>query len=70
MFFLARRLPPINIAGTEKLDESEKTKGSDETGEVKNARDCLHVKVENSGLFWHLTGVIRVFLFPLLYLIT
>jgi cytochrome c oxidase subunit 3 len=30
----------------------------------------LHIKIENSGLFWHLVNIIWIFLFPLLYLIS
>ena len=30
----------------------------------------LQIKVENSGLYWHLVDVIWIFLFPLFYLIT
>jgi cytochrome c oxidase subunit 3 len=30
----------------------------------------LHIKIENSGLYWHLVGIIWIFLFPLFYLIT
>jgi cytochrome c oxidase subunit 3 len=32
--------------------------------------DRLHIKVENSGLYWHLVDLIWIFLFPLFYLIT
>ena len=32
--------------------------------------DRLNIKVENSGLYWHLVAVIWIFLFPLFYLIT
>ncbi len=28
------------------------------------------VKLENSGLYWHLVDIIWIFLFPLFYLIT
>jgi cytochrome c oxidase subunit 3 len=30
----------------------------------------LHIKIENSGLYWHLVDIIWIFLFPLFYLIT
>ncbi len=30
----------------------------------------LHIKMENSGLYWHLVDIIWIFLFPLFYLIT
>jgi cytochrome c oxidase subunit 3 len=43
-----------------------KTKGPDE----EDALDRLHIKVENSGLYWHLVDIIWIFLFPLFYLIT
>jgi len=32
--------------------------------------DTLMIKLENSGLYWHLVDVIWIFLFPLFYLIT
>ena len=28
------------------------------------------VKLENSGLYWHLVDIVWIYLFPLLYLIT
>jgi cytochrome c oxidase subunit 3 len=29
-----------------------------------------YVKLENTGLFWHLVDIIWIYLFPLFYLIT
>jgi cytochrome c oxidase subunit 3 len=29
-----------------------------------------YIKLENTGLFWHLVDVIWIYLFPLFYLIT
>ncbi len=39
-------------------------------GEEPELLEAEAVRLENSGLFWHLVDVIWVFLFPLLYLIT
>ena len=45
---------------------SKKTQNPDNEDEL----DRLHIKVENSGLYWHLVDIIWIFLFPLFYLIT
>lgn len=36
----------------------------------EDENDRLSIKLENSGLYWHLVDVIWIFLFPLFYLIT
>jgi len=36
----------------------------------ENLNDADLIKLENSGLYWHLVDVIWIFLFPLFYLIT
>ena len=38
--------------------------------EHEDVTDRLFIKVENTGLYWHLVDVIWIFLFPLFYLIT
>ena len=38
--------------------------------ESEEAREDNLVKLENSGLYWHLVDIIWIFLFPLFYLIT
>ena len=47
---------------------------SKKTGKTGNAAEeeleRLHIKMENSGLYWHLVDIIWIFLFPLFYLIT
>jgi cytochrome c oxidase subunit 3 len=37
---------------------------------VEEEFEGLHIKMENSGLYWHLVDIIWIFLFPLFYLIT
>ena len=41
-----------------------------ETSSRGNVWEDLGIKVENSGLYWHLVDLIWIFLFPLFYLIT
>lgn len=40
------------------------------TREVKHWWDKEFIKLENTGLYWHLVDVVWIFLFPLFYLIT
>lgn len=55
-------------------EESDETIGEIEMNliyhEHEDIADRLWIKMENSGLYWHLANVIRIFLFPLFYLIT
>ena len=47
------------------------SKKSGKTGTAAEEElEGLHIKMENSGLYWHLVDIIWIFLFPLFYLIT
>jgi cytochrome c oxidase subunit 3 len=47
------------------------SKKSGKTGATAEEElEGLHIKIENSGLYWHLVDIIWIFLFPLFYLIT
>ena len=47
------------------------SKKTGKTGtEAEQELEGLHIKIENSGLYWHLVDIIWIFLFPLFYLIT
>lgn len=45
-------------------------KKSKKTGPEEEELVGLNIKLENSGLYWHLVDIIWIFLFPLFYLIT